>query len=774
MGKVDFPLSLLSVLKRNFWIAFLTFLSVAGGTAALSLSRSPRLYEASARLIVGEKDVGISELGQELTEIDTQSPGKAADPVATQSELVESEKVLERALVILREDNKTSSDESLNEELPKIWQLRRMLTVDVVPATNILEISYKNQNRQFAAKFLNALSQAMVEENSDSIRSQASALRSFVEDEIVQQKSKLQRAEAAESQYREQNGIVSFEVQSESLVNSLALLEDEQRSLYGQLEAATIKGGLLEQVTGVDTPASAYTTVRVGQDEDIKVLQAQITSTEIEIVEARSRLGDEHPDYLALLQKRDELLVLYDQQFSQASLGSEAVENVAANPLSQDLISSYLTDEIDRRALEGRLEIVQAELEELQSRVVQLPSYQQPLAAFARERAEAEEALKLLNGKLQEARIAEGQSLSNIRIVRPADVPSASDAISPKTPAILLVSLITGLLAGGGMAFLLELLDPTVRNSAEAEALLNLPVLEVLPQLVPTTSDLADLKHFLDDPDQVEPYRRLLRALESANESKNESANESKNASKAQVFVFSSVAAGEGKSAVALHLAAVAAMLSRRTLLVDADLREPLQHHLLEVPACPGLSERITGGLSLQDAIKPTTIDNLSVLTCGQRSSRPSALIETPAVQTLLEEAAAQYDCVIVDASPVGICADAATLTQATDGLVLVAQPRSTRREALSRAVSDLQKSGATLLGIVINQAVLPLEKEPPEDFSVEPGQMRLPPLISATGTRHSLSQELEEQPENSLPERNLKSGFIIFSIEDDVLPAQP
>lgn len=771
MGKVDFPLSLLSVLKRNFWVAFLTFLSVAGGTAALSLSRSPRLYEASARLIVGEKDVGISELGQELTEIDTQSPGKAADPVATQSELVESEKVLERALVILREDDKTSSDESLNEELPKIWQLRRMLTVDVVPATNILEISYKNQNRQFAAKFLNALSQAMVEENSDSIRSQASALRSFVEDEIVQQKSKLQRAEAAESQYREQNGIVSFEVQSESLVNSLALLEDEQRSLYGQLEAATIKGGLLEEVTGVNTPESAYITVRVGQDEDIKALQAQLTSTEVEIVEARSRFGDQHPDYLALLQKRDELSVLYDQQFSQASPGSETVENIAANPLSQDLISSYITDEIDSRALEGRLAVVQAELEQLQSRIVQLPSYQQPLAAFARERAEAEEALKLLNGKLQEARIAEGQSLSNIRIVRPADVPSVSDAISPKTPAILLVSLITGLLAGGGMAFLLELLDPTVRNSAEAEALLNLPVLEVLPQLVPTTSNLADLQHFLDDPDQVEPYRRLLRALESANDSKTA---ESKHASKAQAFVFSSIAAGEGKSAVALHLAAVAAMLSRRTLLVDADLREPLQHHLLEVPTCPGLNERITGGLSLQDAIKPTAIDNLSVLTCGQRSSRPSALIETPAVQTLLKEAAAQYDCVIVDASPVGICADAATLTQATDGLVLVAQPRSTRREALSRAVSDLQKSGATLLGIVINQAVLPLEKEPPEDFSVEPGQMILPPLISATGARHSLTQELEEQPENSLPERNLKSGFIIFSIEDDVLPAQP
>jgi polysaccharide biosynthesis transport protein len=729
MSKVIFPSSPLSVLRRHFWVALFMFISVTAGTTALSLALSPRLYETSARLIVGEKDVGISALGQELTEINTQAPGKAADPVATQSELVESQKVLERARTIIQQSNSIPT-----ENLPKIWELRRSLTVDIVPATNILEITYRGPDPQLAANLLNAIAQAMVEENIESIRSQASALRGAVEKEIIEQQAKLRRAEAIESQYRARNGIVSIEAQSESLIKSVADLEDQERQLRALLQETTIKGGLLQQVTGANTPAQAYTTVRAGQNEDLKALQEKLTSLEVDIVEARSRLGDQHPDYLALLQRRDELQALYNQQASQADPGADPgaqdAANAASNQLSQDLMSSYITGEIDRQALIGKLALVEADLSSLRSRVALLPAYRQPLAAYAREQAEAADALKILNSKLEEARIAEGQSLSNIRIVGLAAAPSASDPVSPKPLAILTIGIVTGLILAGGTVLLLELLDPTLRSPAEAETVLDLPVLEVLPELTPATSTLVNLEHFLDNPDQIEPYRRLIKALESLSEPK------------AQVFVFSSVLAGEGKSAVVLHLAAVAAMLSRRTLIVDADLRQPLQHLLLEVPAYPGLTEAVNGSCSFLHAVKSTSIENLSVLPCGQLSTRPSALIETAAMRTLLEEASIHYDYVIIDASPMGICADAATLRQSASGLVLIVQPHITRRDTLLQVVSDLQRSGTPPLGLVMNQAVLPLEKAPSQSSSVELGQMlvSLPNRATANNSKKNAS----------------------------------
>jgi polysaccharide biosynthesis transport protein len=730
MGKVIFPSSPISALHRHFWIAFLMFVSVAAGTTALSLAISPRLYETSARLIVGEKDVGISALGQQLTEINTQAPGKAADPVATQSELVESQKVLERARTIVQQSQSIPTD-----KLPKIWELRRSLTVDIVPATNILEITYRNRDPVLAAKFLNALAQAMVEGNIESIRSQASALRESVEKEIIQQQAKLRRVETIESQYRARNGIVSIETQSESLISSLADLENEERQLRALLQETTIKGGLLQQVTGVNTPAGAYTTVRAGQNEDLKALQEKLTSLDVEIVDARSRLGDQHPDYLALLQRRDELQALYTQQFSQADPGAQAGANVASNQLSQDLMSSYITGEIDRRALTGKLAVVETDLSRLRSQVALLPAYRQPLAAYAREQAEATDALKILNSNLEEARIAEGQSLSNIRIVGLAEVPDAAEPVSPKPLAILAIGIVTGLILAGATVLLLELIDPTLRSPAEAEAVLDLPVLEVLPELAPATLTLVDLEHFLDNPDQIEPYRRLLKTLESLSKPK------------AQVFVFSSVTAGEGKSAVVLHLAAVAAALSRRTLIVDTDLRQPLQHRVLNVPAYPGLTEAVNGSCPFLHAVQSTSIENLFVLPCGQLSTRPSALIETAAMKTLLEEAATHYDCVIIDASPMGICADAATLSQSTSGLVMVVQPHSTRRDALLQVVSDLQRNGTPPLGVVMNQAVLPLEKDPSKFSSVELGQMIGSPPLSAGSTAGNTSKNISSSP---------------------------
>ncbi|PSB15600.1 chain-length determining protein [Phormidesmis priestleyi ULC007] len=695
MAKAPFSLSPLPTLKRHSFVALSTFVSVAVGATALSFAILPRQYETSAKLIVGEKDVGISTLGQALTEINTQAPGKAADPVATQAELMQSQQVLESALSAFQQESKIPK-----EQLPDIVSLRQALKVDIVPGTNILQVSYTAPDPKIAAGLLNEITASMVAENSRQIRSQAATLRAFLERRLPQQEAKLRESEAAESQYRQTYGIVSFDTQAQSMVNSLAALEDEARKLSAQLQEDTTKVGLLQKVTGANNLPTAYASVRLGQNETLKELQKQLTNLDVAIVDTRSRLGDQHPDLLALLQKRDELRALYGQQISQATPGGTAASygNAASNPLSQDLMSRYIASEVDRAALVNRLRVVQSELNPLRSRINQLPGYQRPLIELARQQQNAQDALKLMSGKLEEARIAEGQLLSNVRVVEQASVPV--DPSSPKTLPILAISIVSGLIMAGGVVLLLELMVSTIRNPAEAEAVLGLAVLGVLPKLTPPTNNLVDLERFLDNSNQVEPYRKFLKVLESSSEQK------------PQVFVFSSATVGDGKSAVVLHLAAVAAMLSRRTLIIDADLRHPLQHRLLNLAASPGLAEVINDNLSFLEAVQATSVPNLSVLPCGQSLQRPSALIETAAMARLLEKAANHYDCVIVDTSPLSICADAETLSQAANGLVLVVQPNSSKRDLALQTISDLRKAGVSLLGLVMNETVLPDRNE--------------------------------------------------------------
>ncbi len=121
MNKSPFNQSLTSVLKKHYSIALLTFISTIGASV-LYLNITPSRYKTSAKLIVGEQEVNVSNLGQQLTEKNIKTPGKIADPVATQAELVKTKNVLQRALSNFQQDTGMP-----NSELPDIEPLKRQL-----------------------------------------------------------------------------------------------------------------------------------------------------------------------------------------------------------------------------------------------------------------------------------------------------------------------------------------------------------------------------------------------------------------------------------------------------------------------------------------------------------------------------------------------------------------------------------------------------------------------------------------------------------------------
>jgi capsular exopolysaccharide synthesis family protein len=131
----------------------------------------------------------------------------------------------------------------------------------------------------------------------------------------------------------------------------------------------------------------------------------------------------------------------------------------------------------------------------------------------------------------------------------------------------------------------------------------------------------------------------------------------------------------------------------------------------LGLPKEPGLTDVIDKEITLLHAVQPTGIDNLSILTCGELRDRPASLLESPSMKSLLEEAAAHYDLVIVDTPAVSSCADANTLSQYSDGLVMVIRPNFTPKEMLLQTVSELTGNGVPILGIVVNGMTTQAEK---------------------------------------------------------------
>jgi polysaccharide biosynthesis transport protein len=685
--------SLPTVIQRHLFPALATFAATIGASLVY-VAVTPPEYEGSARLMLDGKQASVSELGKDLSQISSAIPG-GASPMGNQAELIKSERVLKRALgKVVNQPTEVNTHNRLTTE-----KLNKGLKVKIVPATNILEINYKDKDPKLVAKVLNAVSEATVEESAEVVRREAANVRKFLEGEVPKQRIRLQAAEVNENNYRKNSGVVSFDEQTRSLVGSLASLEEQERTLVAQLEEIKSRDKSLRQITETDSLTQAYASVRGGQDKELEKLRGKLKELEAKVVEAKLLYTDNHPTLINLVEQRDAIIKLYNQELNRLSPQQQTIQvgQVAGDGISQELTSKLINNEVENLALKNKLKVIQSNLTKVKDNLAELPIKQQPLTALTRKREEALNSLKLLQIKLEEARIAEVQLVGNVRIIDLAQAPTFPT--SPKLPIILLLGGVVGVILAAGIIVVLEVMDNTLRDASEAQEILKLPLLGVLPSLPTQTINLEPGEEFLDNVVLVEPYRMLLKNLQF------------RNSEELKVLVISSTIAGEGKSIVVSHLAAVSAMLSRRTLIIDADLRRPVQHQLFNLSQSSGVTDVICGHQSLMEAVQPTEIDNLSILTSGEIYDRPSQFLESQVMKSLVTEARENFDLVIIDTPPVTACADAATLSKFSDGMMIITRPSFTHKEAMQMAVSDLTHNHLPLLGIVVNGITSPAQK---------------------------------------------------------------
>ena len=682
--------SILPPIKRNWLPALLTFSAALVG-AGFYLSIAEKSYFSAVRVSVEDpRASSVSAIGQGLT----QPPGRAgsADPMATQAELVKSQRVLERSL-----QQEVPAFEAKGVPVPTVGELQRALQVKIVPATNILQIGYEGLDPELTAQLLNRIAAEVINQSSENIRLEASSIRQFLESQIPQEAEKLAQAETLETQYREANGVVDVNTQTNTLLGNLSQLQEQQRIVAGQLQEAQTRTGMLQEMTGFASPERAYVASRIGQDSELAELKTKLINIESQIIESRAKYQDNHPQVQALAQQRDDIRLLYGQRLGQLVPGTQslAAGDVAQDNLSQDLISRYVLTTVETAALSNHLSLLKQNQSFLQEQLATVPTRKQQLSTLERKRDEVKANLSLLQGKLQEARIAEAQLLSNIRIVSWAFVPNI--AAAPKVPVILVIATAAGGILATGVVLLLEAFNGTLRNANEIEASSEVPVLAVLPkpsgQLLLSASRTSKLERFLDSPNVVEPYRSLLKTLELRIKDK------------PRVIVMSSTVENEGKSDVIARLASVSAMLSRRTLIIDANLSRPEQQEVFALTSTVGLTHVVSGQSSLREAIQPSGFENLDVLSHGELISRPSTITESTAMESAIREASKGYDFVFVDAAPVTTSADALTLSQYSDGLVFVVRPNLTVREAMFKSMSEIENNNTPVLGVVVNES---------------------------------------------------------------------
>lgn len=178
----------------------------------------------------------------------------------------------------------------------------------------------------------------------------------------------------------------------------------------------------------------------------------------------------------------------------------------------------------------------------------------------------------------------------------------------------------------------------------------------------------------------------------------------SQHGEKCPVFVVTSPTANNGKTINTINLAISFAQMGKKTLLIDADMRNPTVHRMFSQTSKNGLSE-ILAGLTDSITVSKTDVDNLSILTSGKIPPNPTELLSSPRMDKLLNFVREHYDYVFIDSPPINLVTDATVFAQKVTGYIVIIKTDVTRTPELRGTVANLENVGGNILGFLINDA---------------------------------------------------------------------
>jgi len=556
-------------------------------------------------------------------------------------------------------------------------------TIEPLQGTSLVKIKFLHSDPELAQKIANTLADVFVSNNLERAIQGSTKAEDLIAKEIVNLQMRIKETQEKQFNYAKAHNLPltsdpNGNLEAKRLATLSAQLleaENDRKNLQAQYESATKQGDqmtipdvqgsarvdkLRDRISLLKEKRDALLIVYTSEWPEVKKIDAQIKLLEAELGKAPNEIvASIKGRYVAALARENSLRRSYDQQKSTTN--------------------QQTRDEIDLLAIGQQLETDK----------------------------------QTLNTLLQRQRELQATSTD-----RSNDVTIETYSRLPKTPVgpprfrNILIAFLLSLIAGVGLAFLLDFLDDTVKSIEDVDRYLHLPALALIPASradkgrlmglggasATSPSDSTDLAMVDDARSPIaESYRHLRTSLllSSAGQPP-------------KTILVTSSQPSEGKTTTAINTAFMLAQTGAEVLIVDCDLRRPRLHVHFGISNARGLTNWLSGETDLDALINTYEKQhNLKILPSGAVPPNPAELLGSDEMRRLLNLLGERFTHIIVDSPPAISFTDASILSTMVDGVVLVVQGGRSSRAVVRRAKQQLLDVGAHIFGIVLNNVKL-------------------------------------------------------------------
>jgi succinoglycan biosynthesis transport protein ExoP len=694
---------LIYLLRAKAWIvggiALLIFVA-----AVAYLLCAPKIYESRAVIQIhpdAQKIVNIADVSPDRPETN--------DYLNTVAQAFTSRKIMLRVIrsTGLDKDPRFAPpkpDGSPYTEIELADLMSQKVAVSVRRNTRLLDIIVSDINPKVAQMLAAAFVREFLREAFEQRRELSRVANEFLQDEAKELQAKLEESERKLQIYKEENKAISLEERQNIIVAKLqelntAATEAKNARLRLEADLAQIQRIGAGDVDGLLRIAS------VSKIPQVSLVREQLLKAENQFATMKKNYLPRHPKYVAA----NAAIANFKEALSDAlsKAGDTLAREYEAARQAEDKITKFLQEQ-EQKAMElNRIAI--------------------PYNVLQRDVASDRALFESVTLRFKETHITSGMDSPLFRVIEEPLI--ATYPSKPRQKFILTLALVMGLTLGAGTVVGLDAIDSSLRTVDEAESYLDLPALAAIPkehtQLIGAAK--RDLSGGLfpklrvlyvngSDPAKTGKETGALHPLVLVKNSGSEQAEAFRTLrssisllgkeSDYRSFLFTSAIPSEGKTFTSLNFALSLTQQGFKTVIIDADLREPrLKQDLMpEAGPVAGLTELLSGQISLGNTLKSTGHNNLVLLPAGHTAADPAQLLDNTEFNRVLNELLRNFDRVVIDSPPVNAVSDVLLIAEYAQATLLVVQAGRTPKRVVHRAITQLHKARARIAGFVFNR----------------------------------------------------------------------